>query len=95
MAELAIRWQHTCAGTLQQAAAAPPARATVQVLPPGASDPVEAYALDVGLRAVALRGAVSSKAAMDFKRVLRRHARFKLEQRAQLADLYAELSATR
>ncbi|KAK9845493.1 hypothetical protein WJX81_007872 [Elliptochloris bilobata] len=44
---------------------------------------------------VALRGAVSSTAALDFRRALRRHARFKLEQRAQLADIYAELVAPR
>jgi hypothetical protein len=56
---------------------------------------VDAYEYAVDLRLVALRGAVASDATRDFKRVLRRHARLKLEQRKQLADIYAELGNPR
>ncbi len=78
-----------------QLAAPSPARAVREVELPDGGPLVEAYEFDIELRAVALRGAVASDAKLDFQRALRRHARFKLEQRAQLADIYAELGNPR
>lgn len=78
-----------------QLAAPSPAWAVREVELPDGGPPVEAYEFDIELRAVALRGAVASDAKLDFQRALRRHARFKLEQRAQLADIYAELGNPR
>ena len=44
---------------------------------------------------VALRGSVPADVLTDFRHVLSRYARFKHSQRAQVADIYSELSQPR
>lgn len=56
---------------------------------------VQAWEFDVPLRVVALRGSVPGAWPADFKAAAGRHAKLAFEQRAQLADIYDELTGGR
>ena len=56
---------------------------------------VKAWEFDVPLRVVALRGSVPGAWPSDFKAVSGKHARLAYEQRAQLTDIYSELTVGR
>jgi hypothetical protein len=49
----------------------------------------------VPLRVVALRGSVPGAWPSDFKAVSGKHSRLTFEQRAQMADIYADLTVNR
>jgi hypothetical protein len=56
---------------------------------------LKAWEFDVPLRVVALRGSVPGAWPSDFKAVSGKHARLAYEQRAQLTDIYSELTVGR
>lgn len=56
---------------------------------------LKAWEFDVPLRVVALRGSVPGAWPSDFKTVSGKHARLAYEQRAQLTDIYSELTVGR
>ena len=56
---------------------------------------LQAWEFDVPLRVVALRSSVPGAWPADFRAVAGKHARFSLEQRGQLADIYSELTDRR
>ena len=62
-------------------------------LPDGSVE--EAYAFDIPLQVVSLRGTIPADASQDFRKALSRHACVKLSQRGQLKDIYNELSNVR
>lgn len=74
--------------------AAQPAQAIRDVqLPDGST--VSAYELDIALKVVALRGSVPSDANLEFRRALSKYGQFQLAQKAQIADIFDELSQPR
>lgn len=53
---------------------------------------LDAFQFDIPLRVVSLAGSVPGDWEQEFKQVMRGRVQFKLERRAQLMDIYNELS---